>query len=143
MRNSGFEFFIDLAVNCVFVRHYGVFDLDTTIARGKAISADHSYRADLNRIIDSSGCTLELTSEDLRTISEFIGSEAASRGTYREAILIDSLLGHGLVRILDGHAPSPTIEFQIFDTRKETANEEVRNWLNIMPDHPLPEFINL
>ncbi|MEH6405203.1 MAG: hypothetical protein V7750_17650 [Sneathiella sp.] len=146
MENSSFDFFIDLPVNCIFVKHYSVFDLERSSARVKAIVSDPSYRKGLNRIIDCTGCSLDWETDDIRKASDQIAAQAASRGAYREAFLVDSLFAHGMFRILDGLAPSPTIEYEIidiFDTGKETAREKVFNWLQINSNHSIPDFINL
>ncbi len=143
MRNSSFEFFIDLPANCIFAKHYGIFDLEASITRGKAVAADDCWQKGLNRMIDLTGCVIDWETEDVRTMSDIISSQASSRGTYREAFLVDSLLAHGLLRILDGIDPSPTIEYQIFDNRKGAVRGDILNWLQVDANHSIPGFISL
>ncbi len=143
VRNSGFDYSIDLSINCLFVKHYGVFGLEATVARAEAIAADESYRPGLNRVIDGTGCIFDMDATELRKISDHIALDEYNRGVYREANLVDNPLAHGLVRILHSTASSPFVEFQIFDTRSETVNQDLRRWLEIDADHDLPNFIDL
>lgn len=101
MKNSHFEFSIDLSVNCIFARHFGLLDLDSIFQRGNAVSEHRDYRRNLNRVVDTSSCEISLDSDDIRRLTESVALQEEERGGYRELILVDNLLTHGLARVFD------------------------------------------
>ncbi len=143
MQNSHFEFSIDPGVNCAFARHFGLLGLNSIFQRGKALREHRNYRENLNRIVDTSNCEVSLNSEDIRRITDVVASQEEERGRYRELILVDNLLSHGLARVFDSLSKIRYVEYQIYNSTDPETPFKARNWLDLPVDYVFPDFLTL
>ncbi len=141
--NSTFEYLIDPDINCFFLRHYGVFDLDIIIKGNKALEADKNFRWDLNRLVDVTNCELKLTSDDIRLLSDHISSRTQTGSCYKGGYIVDSSLAHGIARIFESFVHSPSNSYQIFHSDKETVQEDLREWLSLEKSYQFPQFMSM
>lgn len=141
MKRSDFSFLIDTKENCIFIKHFGVYNVDISLARSRAIGAHDDYRPGLNRLLDVTECIPGIDTGDIETISTVVGKEAVQRGNYKEAVLVSNLVGHGIVRMIDSMKKHSGVQYQIF--RQDDANVEtlMKNWLEITADFKLPDFL--
>lgn len=143
MRNSSFEFLIDLPANCIFVKHHGVFDYDIAIERSEAVASHKDYRSGLNRLIVMTDCQLDLELEAVRRLIDVVGSQSTSRGNYREAIFLDNPLVHGVARMFDSLKKHPGVEYQIFNLGTENVVDQLIEWLHLNPLYQFPTFLSI
>ncbi|MBL4908238.1 MAG: hypothetical protein JKX94_12355 [Sneathiella sp.] len=141
-KHSSFEFFIDPGVDCFFIKYFGVFNLEILLEGFKALESHKDYRWDLNRLVDITNCTLDLSSDEIRTLSEKISSGEKSDGSFRRAFFVDNSLIHGLVRIFESLNSNPSNDYQIFYLQTENIGEEIRLWLSLDKAHSFPKFQN-
>lgn len=141
MKNSGFEYEINLDVNCIFVKHYGIFDLNQVMARANRVGNDPQFRKSLNRIIDATTCEVDFSADDLRQIWVRINEEVDQRGSYKEVLLVSSPLAHGLGRMFDSLSPVAQIQIRVYNTNETDCFKNFKEWLGLMPDIRFPEFI--
>lgn len=142
MKNSNFEFQIDLSVNCIFIKHHGHYNFEINVARGKAVSKHENYRPGLNRLVVATDCEPDLKMEDIRRLSELIKRESSARGNYREAIYLNTMLGHGIARMFDSLKKHDGAEYQIFHKDSENVMNRIKDWLGLQSDFELPSFLN-
>lgn len=143
MKTSRFEFKIDKAVNCIFIRHYGFVDLASILDRGNAILNHEDYQAGLNRITDYTDTETDLNSDDIRFITENISSRLAVSGTYKEAVIVNDLLSFGLVRVFHTLSDVNANEYEIFSHEFPNNLEKMKNWLGLPTDFIFPHFLSL
>ncbi|MEH6402471.1 MAG: hypothetical protein V7750_03785 [Sneathiella sp.] len=143
MKTARFEFKIDKAANCIFVRHFGLVDLASILDRGSAIFNHADYQSGLNRITDFTGVETKLSSEDIRLITDKISLRKTESGNYREAVIVDNLLGYGLVRIFNSLSSLNENEYEIFSTEDGDVSFKVKNWLNLDSSFLFPGFLSV
>ncbi|WP_169545604.1 hypothetical protein [Sneathiella aquimaris] len=143
MTNSGFEYSIVKEAKCFFVKHYGVLTKEILINGNKAVADDCAYRGDLNRLIDVSGCSLELSSDDIRLLSSKKLTTQYSDLSFRGAYLVDTTLAHGLARMFNSRMPNGNSEYQIFDINLIKTPQVVLDWLSLSDIDVVPTFISL
>jgi len=141
MKNSSFEFEIDLDANCIFVKHHGVFDLEQVMTRANRVGADPNFRKSLNRIIDATTCDFDFSADDLRQIWTRINREIEERGSYKEVLLVKTPLAHGLGRMFDGLSPVAEIEIRVYNTNESECFKNFKAWLGLSSDIRFPEFM--
>jgi len=143
MENPRFNIMIDDAANCIFIRHFGVVDLSIVIERGEAILKHKDYRSGLNRITEFTNTKVELNSEDIRVLSEMVSARLPEAGNFKEAFIVDSLLGVGLVRVFHSLSAKNMNEYEMFSTDSSDVNERVKGWLNFDSDYVFPDFLSI
>lgn len=143
MKNSGFDFEIDVSVNCIFIKHFGLFELDTILKRGEACANDPLYGKNLNRLVDVTGCDEMLSAEDLRSISVLVESQSSDRGSYKEALFVDTMLSHGVARMFDSLKRNMSVEYQIFHNDTQNVQAELKAWLGIPEDYKFPNIMSI
>ncbi|MEP3245853.1 MAG: hypothetical protein ABJN40_03540 [Sneathiella sp.] len=143
MKNSHFEISIDPDANCVFARHFGLLDMDSILARGNAVRAHKDFRKNLNRVVDTTNCELDLCSDEIRRIADKIAKQGDIRGCYKEALLVDSLLSHGLARVFDSLSTIPHVKYEIFSSADASTKRNLNEWLDLPADYEFPEFLSI
>ena len=141
-KHSSFEFFVDPGVGCFFIKYYGVFNLEILFEGIKSLENHKDYRWDLNRLVDITNCKLELSSDEIRTLSEKITSGEKNDGSYRRAFFVDNSLIHGLVRIFESLNSNPSNDYQIFYLHSDNVGEEIKHWLSLGNEYSFPKFQN-
>lgn len=142
-KNLDFEFLIDLSVNCIFIKHFGLYDFETNIARGKAVSEHEDFRPGLNRLVVALDCESVMTLDDIRRIIDLIKKDSSKRGNYREAIYVDNMLGFGLSRMFDSMKQHKGAEYRIFHNDSDNSLPLIKDWLSLEPDFEIPSFLNV
>ena len=99
------------------------------------------FQANISRVLDVSDCEIEISTDDIRSLIENISRDIDKRGSYKEAIVVNSQLAHGMVRIYESVKPFSQIEVQVFNGDNPNVWAEVRSWLGLAPDIRLPEFL--
>jgi hypothetical protein len=141
VKNSSYQFVIDRNIQCVFVKHYGLLDLDILLDGNKAVLSHADYDRNLNRVVDISDCDLGLTSEDLRFMVKLFQKQETQRGAYLEAFLVRDMLSHGMARIFSSMIQKQGIECQIFNVNDSNALAAMKQWLQIDPVYIFPDFL--
>jgi|GEM_PF-1807335 len=142
LKNSGFEFQIDASVNCFFIKHYGTVTFDTILEGNKALAGHEDFQWDLNRLIDMTECSTDISSEDIRELTKTVTARETPSGHYRGAYLIDNALGHGIVRIFEALVNSSANSYQIIDNRNSDAKEKALSWLGLEEKYKFPDFMD-
>ena len=141
MRNSGFEYIIDPDANCLFLKYLGAVTSESVIRQATTVIEDPLYKKNLNRISDFGGCQLDINTDGIREIALIAQKQREQRGEYREAMVVDSQLAHGLARIYDGFLQNTDREIQIFNSNDKHSIEEMAHWLSIPKECVFPNFM--
>ncbi|MCG8492515.1 MAG: hypothetical protein MI743_12925 [Sneathiellales bacterium] len=141
MKNSGFDYEINLDANCIFVRHYGIFDLNQVIERGNRVAKHPDFRKSLNRIIDITTCEVDFSADEIRAVWSRINKEIDQRGSYKEVLLVSSPLAHGLGRMFDSLSPVAEVQIRVYNTKEHDCFKNLRKWLGLVPDIRFPDFM--
>ncbi len=142
MTNSGLDFFIDKAVRCFFVKHYGVFDREIALRGNQSVVQHPDFKRDLNRVIDVRRCTIDLSNDDVRDLSRNVARLTPADGQYRGAYLVDSSLAFGLARVFNSFADNSAGEYKIFKDDQDHLIADLKNWLNLDEGYSLPNFMD-
>ena len=143
MTEKQYEYVIDQDANCIFIRHYGPITRDSVIARGETVAVDQKYRENLNQLIDVRGCEIDLSSEDMGFIASLMRNSETKSGSYTEILLVDSMLAHGVVRMMMSFVGQKNISYMILHTTDPDVEQKMYASLGLPKDYPLPEFIKL
>jgi hypothetical protein len=141
--NSGFEYSIVNEAKCFFVKHYGVLTKEILMNGNKAVAEDSAYRRGLNRLIDVSGCSLDLSPDDIRFLAAKKLTIQHSDVSFRGAYLVDTTLAHGVARMFNSHTGKDNSEYKIFDINVIKNSQAVLDWLHLPEIDMVPPFISL
>ncbi len=141
MKNSGFDYLIDPSTHCFFIKHYGVFNLEIVGEGNKALMSHKDYKWDLNRLVDLTKCELDLTTDDVRTLSNAVTARNSADSQYRGAYIVNSALAHGMLRIFETLVQSPVNDYQIYNSDTPKLENQVKTWLGLSDTYLLPDFI--
>lgn len=143
MKTDNYEYFIDPDVNCIFIRHKGKVTQEVVVQRGERVSLEPNYRPNLNRLIDLRGCEIDLSREALVHIASMMQKATVSRGTYTEVLIVDSLLAHGVVRMLLSLMDEKQVSYIILHASDKDLELKVRASLGIPREYQIPELISM
>ncbi|MEH6402501.1 MAG: hypothetical protein V7750_03955 [Sneathiella sp.] len=129
-------------MNCFFVKHYGAVTFDILAAANKILTAHENFRWDLNRLIDMTECSTNISTEDIRKLSKIVAARDVPTGQYRGAYVVGNALDHGIIRIFNAMVSSAANDYQIFDIRTPGAKEKALSWLELGENYKLPEVMN-
>jgi hypothetical protein len=94
----------------------GTATLQDALEGMRAISPEGTFEADL-RLWDFRGCDITLSSDELREVGEV--GQTLDRRTSRVAVLVDSDLNFGLMRVHEVHRESERTGFRVFRDEAE------------------------
>ncbi|MBE7637586.1 hypothetical protein GUA87_12075 [Sneathiella sp. P13V-1] len=143
MVEKQYEYVIDPDANCIFIRHHGPITRDSVVARGEGVAVDSGYRENLNRLIDVRGCDIKLSPDDMSFIASMMRNSQTKSGSYTEILLVDSLLAHGVVRMMMSFVGQKNISYMILHATDPEVEEKMYASLGLPKDYPLPDFIQL
>ena len=143
MRNSDFEFEIDPAVHCFFVKHRGVLDKEIIIAGNTTLAKHADYDGSMNRLINVSDCHIDLTASDIRELSELVESRSNLKVPFKGAYVVGDKLGFGLARIFEAITAIPSGQYRIFNQGREDLSLDLKDWLELDQDFTFPDFLNI
>jgi len=143
VRNSGFEFKIDPAAHCFFVRHKGVLDKEIIIEGNAALAKHADYDGSMNRLINVSDCHIDLTVSQVRDLSALVERRSDLKTSFKGAYLVSDKLGFGLARVFDAITTIPNGQYRVFKHSNETLTKDLKDWLDLDQDFDFPEFLNI
>lgn len=125
----------------MFLKYLGAVTSEIVIRQAETIIDDPLYTKNLNRISDFGNCKLDLSTDGIREIALNTQKQSEKRGKYREAMVVDSQLAHGLSRIYEGFLQNTDREIQIFNSNDKHAIEKMAHWLFIPKEYIFPTFM--
>jgi len=141
--NPDFQMEFDLDMNFVILKHLGVVDRKTAIERS-ILLRDHSlYRQGLNRLVDVRNCIFDMNVQDIREFADILKQNRGLSSIHKEALIVDTLLNHGLFRVLVGMMSTTAIEFRIFKADSPTLAIDIKQWLDVPDEYQFPEFVDI
>jgi len=143
MKSDRYQYLIDTDVNCIFIRHTGLVNQDIIIQRGEEVSRATTYRPNLNRLIDLRGCDIDLNRDALMHVVNMMQKASISRGSYTELLLVDSLLAHGVVRMLLSLMDDREVSYTIMHASDPELEVKIRISLGFPRDFRIPSFISM
>ncbi len=143
MKNSSYQFIIDPAAHCFFIKHFGVFDLDIVSEGNKALEQHIDFKWNLNRLIDITGCTVALSNDEVRLMSERIIARETEGAPYKGLFLVDSPVAHGLVRVFGSIVSRPSNTYQILNVDAAKTDFDPRRWMRLDKEYVFPDFLSL
>lgn len=141
MNDLGYKFQIDLEAGCIFIRHYGVINLERVMERVALVRKHPDFKPDIQRVIDTTDCEIDISADEIRSFWGNIGQDIDKRGRYKEAIIVNSPLAHGMVRIYESLLPFGQIEVQVFNSDNPEIWAGIRAWLGLPMNVRFPEFM--
>ncbi len=143
MNKTTYDYLIDQDANCIFIKHYGPITKESVVARGEGVAVDCNYRENLNRLIDVRGCDVNLGPDDMSFIASMMRKSEAKHGSYTEILLVDSLLAHGVVRMMMSFVGQKDISYMILHTTDPDIEQKLYASLGLPNGYPLPDIIQL
>ncbi|WP_169545605.1 hypothetical protein [Sneathiella aquimaris] len=141
MATTGYKYKIDLVANCIFVKHYGSITFDSLRERSNDAGAHPDHRPGLNRVLDLTGCSIEIDPAGIRAVAGYIKEQSALRGTYTEILIVDSALAFGFGRVISGLLDENFVRYLIFYADAPNLGVEVKKALSLNDEYLLPEFL--
>ncbi len=143
MTRGRYEFYVDPVEMCIFIKHFGVLDKQSILDRREAVEASELFTKNQNRIIDYSGCELNLSSDDLRDVAKSLEPSVDPENSFRAALIIDSVLAHGLGRVFSSVVSPLNIDNQIFNRNDNNFEVDLREWLSLPKNYDFPGFLQI
>ncbi|WP_169569201.1 hypothetical protein [Sneathiella limimaris] len=138
-KQSKFEYFIDPSVNCAFINLQGVADNNLILETIAQTLNDPSYQRGMKRCMDFRGVKTNQTIDEIEELAVQIGSYRTNLGTHREAVILDSLLTHGLFRSYQSRATND-VSYRVFNSDKEIVEQPLKEWLELPKDYIFPDI---
>lgn len=142
-KNNSFQYEMDEASGCLFIKHSGTITFDLSMSRTKELREKVEGDKNLNRLIDFRSSILNISENE---VDEFINSLRIDReghGYRKEAFIINNELSHGIIRIMAEMLGGMATEFKIFHSDDPNLEENVKDWLELNSGSSLPKFISL
>jgi len=136
-----YEFHINLDANCLVVRFFGEIEGALFYAQFVEITSHPDYYDGLRRIFDFRGCILTISGSDMRNLVGKIQTDRPSPAPYKAAVIVDSLLMHGLVRTYIGLLTVPDSSYKLFNAKNGPVLGEAVDWLGLSDDFTPPAFL--
>lgn len=143
MKTDSYEYVIDPDVNCIFIRHFGDVTQDIVVERGEGVAKEPTYRPNLNRLIDLRGCNINLSRDALAHIASMMQKVTLTRGSYTEVLIVDSLLAHGVVRMLLSLMDEKQVSYIILHSTDAELESKIRASLGLPCEFDIPSFISM
>lgn len=125
----------------MFLKYLGTVTSEVVIRQANTIIDDPLYTKNMNRISDFGNCQLDVSTDGIRDIVQNTQKQSEKRGKYREAMIVDSQLAHGLSRIYEGFLQNTGREIQIFNSNDKHAIEKMAHWLVFPKEYKYPTFM--
>ncbi len=118
---------------CVVVTWQGKLSVDEFLVFYAELGRHEDFRPELNRLYDWRDAIIDLSTNELRTISSGIGRDDESHGPRKVAMLLHNDLDFGIMRIFS--ALADRLAAVLLVTRDSA---KAKSWVGLMPDHMLP-----
>ncbi|MFT6558512.1 hypothetical protein [Sneathiella sp.] len=141
MATTGYNYKIDLIANCIFIKHYGSITFDSLRERSNDTGAHPDHRPGLNRVLDLTGCSIEIDPAGIRAVAGYIKEQSALRGTYTEILIVDSALAFGFGRVISGLLDEDFVRYLILYADAPNLGADVKKALSLGNDYLFPDFL--
>ncbi|OUR77031.1 hypothetical protein A9Q83_12465 [Alphaproteobacteria bacterium 46_93_T64] len=139
---SSYDLHFDLAVNCYFIKHKGLFDLEALMTRSTIVFEHPLFQPSVNSLIDFSDSVMEISSEELAKAGSVARDRVKIRGKAKELLIVNNLFSFGVSREYMAHVASDVIVRKIVSSKDRFQIESVKSWLDLESTYSFPEFLN-
>ena len=128
-------------INCLFIRFYGEVTKAALLDMMDQSVNHKSYSPTINRITDYRGITLGVSNSEISTLrAEMPIRFGDAIGAHKEAVIVDSLLIHGVFRRFLSVSDWP-ITYRIFNQKKNVIAPTIRAFLSLPSNYVFPKII--
>ena len=138
-RNFKFDFVHD--VNCVFIRFSGTVTKTSLLDMMYETINDKSYSPTVNRVTDYRGIKLGLSNKEIVSLGEEMTLRFGEViGQHKEAVIVDSMLIHGVFRRFISVSDWP-ITYKIFNQKNNLIAPHLRKFLAFSDNYVFPDIL--
>ncbi|MFT6559577.1 hypothetical protein, partial [Sneathiella sp.] len=128
------KLFLDKSAGVIFIRHGAVLNFDILMQVATEANETAGLLPGYGSFVDFRCCErIDLTSDDVRKVNDFVQKKMAWRGTFPIAFVTASKLTHGISRMYGSFLSEGSPTVNIF-----TSPEPALEWLGLPRDYKLP-----